>query len=334
MSNNLASPALIEQAIKAKKIRIELARRDFRAFVRYVVRDEESGNPVTLSPTHEKWAKLFDSGVKRLVLWSHVEAAKSSFITIARTLFEIGQNPNIRIAIVSNTADQAGKFLSSIAKYIAESDEYHEVFPEVQKSEPWTTSKIQVARNSVLKDPTVQAYGEGGAVTGARLDLLILDDVLDFENCRTAGGRDKLYKWYKSALAGRLTTNSRVYCVGTAYHPDDIMHRFAREGAWEAHKFPVIDKKGNLAWPSRWPIERIEQRKLELGPLEFARQMMCEARNETDSRCKMEWIKMCLDRGDGWKLIPALPPPGLGVSGLYDGLDIVKIPKDLLKRRR
>lgn len=329
-----ASPEMIEKALRAKRLRIELARRNFPAFVRYVIKDEESGKPVILSPTHKKWAELFDEGDQRLVLWSHTEAAKSSFITIARTLYEIGQNPNLRIAIVSNTAGQAEKFLGSISKYILDSKEYSEVFPDVQKSEPWTSSKIHVTRTSVLKDPTVQAYGVGGAVIGARIDLLIMDDVLDFENCRTAGQRDLLFKWYKASLASRLTPKARVWCVGTAFHPDDIMHRLASEGAFAAYKFPVISKDGKLAWPERWPEERINQRKLELGPLEFSRQMMCEARNDSEARCKKEWVDLGLQRGREWDLIKSLPEPGQGIAGLYDNVEVLKIPSSRLKSRR
>lgn len=305
--DDLANGALLNKALAAKEIRVKLARENFASFVRYVLKDEETGNGVDLSPTHEKWVPLLEAH-NRLILWSHVEAAKSSFITVARTLYDIGKNPNIRVAIISNTADQASKFLGSVAKYIAESPEYNDVFPDVKKSEPWTTTKIQVVRSSVLKDPTVQAFGVHGAITGARIDRLILDDILDYENCRTAGGRREVINWYNSALAGRLTKNSKVYMVGTAFHPDDIMHVFSRNTeAWHSERFPVIDSEGVLAWPDRWPVDRIEQRKKELGPLEFNRQMLCSATKEEDSRCKREWIEKCLARGDGWTQISALP---------------------------
>lgn len=306
---------------EADALQCQLARVDVNAFVEYVMRDESVGLPVVQAPIHEAWHELADMH-DRLLIWSHIESGKTSQLSIARTLFELGKNPSLRIAIVSNTHEQAIKIVRSIARYIEQSEELQRVFPALKKADPWTSTQLTVARPYTSKDPSVQAFGVHGNVLGARLDRLILDDVLDYENCRTELLRKDLKDWYASTLAGRLTEHARVLCVGTAYHPDDLLHWLARTPGWIARRYPILHPDTNKPrWPDRWPMERIEKKRGELGPLEFARQMLCVARDDAEARFKREWIDRCLQRGNGKRLCYGLSilPPGITT---YTGVDL------------
>ena len=246
----------------------------------------------------------------------------STQLAVARTLFLLGRDSTLRIAIVSNTASQSEKLLKTIKRYIEASPELHAVFPELRPTEDqWTGSKITVRRDTISKDPSVQAFGMHGAVLGARLDVLIIDDILDVENTRTARARDDCYQWVQAALLSRLTSKGRVVCVGTPFHPEDAIHRLARLPGWKAFRYPVVDDAGAPRWPERWPSERIGQKRDELGPLEFARQLMCVARSDEESRFKKEWLDACLARGDGKTFCFALERVPAGYK-TYTGVDL------------
>ncbi len=60
----------------------------------------------------------------------------------------------------------------------------------------------------------MQAIGVHGAILGARVDRLLLDDILDFENTRTPERLQATIDWYNATLVGRLTARARVICVG------------------------------------------------------------------------------------------------------------------------
>lgn len=257
----------------------------------------------------------------RFLLGDFTVAHNTQQLSIARTLFELGQNPNLRFALVSNTKEQAGKVLSAIKGYIEQSQEYQQIFPNVKKGTPWGEYRINLDTGIPKKDPSIQVCGVHGNILGARLDRLVLDDVLDYENCKSATGRKDLKEWYKSTLAGRLTQNAHIRCVGTAFHPDDLLHEFARNPSWQAYRYPVIDEHGQPRWPERWPIERIEAKKIELGPIEFRRQMLCEARDDSTSKFKREWIDRCLRLGEGKDPCQGLSvvPPGYSV---FTGVDL------------
>lgn len=288
---------------RARVLRAQRARKDPNAFCAYVLRDERTAKPIKQAPMHATWHKLLSSH-DRLNIWSHVEGGKTNQIAIGRTLYELGLDPSLKIAILSNTNDLAKKITRQLGQYIEKSKELHEVFPNLvptnDPSLPWKAQALTVQRPGVVvgaKDASVQAAGMHGNIIGSRIDLLILDDVLDFENTATPTPREDAYRWLKYIM-GRMTADGRVWVIGNAWHPDDAMHRFEKDG-FVSVRFPVVLPNGQVTWPERWPLERIERAKgLDgLGPLEFARQLMCQARDDTSARFKREWIDACVDEG-------------------------------------
>jgi hypothetical protein len=302
-----------------------LARQDVNVFMEFVLRDERTGKPVVQAPTHYAWHRLADEH-RRLLIWAHVESGKTQQLSIGRTLWELGNDPSLRCLILSNTKTQATKLADSLRRYIETSSELHDVFPGLMPGEPWGTNAFSVKRSTISKDPSVQCAGIHGNIQGARLDRVILDDVLDYENTLTEDQRKGTIDWYQSAVTGRLTDLSRVRGVGTAFHPQDILHHFARTG-WAAFKYPVVDANGMPRWPERWPLERIAERVRELGPIEAQRQLMCEARDDTTARFKRDWIEIALRLGEGTNLASALQllPPGYRT---YTGVDLAVQKKD------
>jgi len=301
---------------KSFRAQVALARRHVEYFLPLVMRDEETGLPIQLAPVHRAWHELA-THYNRLVIWAHVEAGKSQQLSIGRVLWALGKNPSLRVAIVSNTYGQAEKVVRTIARYIAKSPEFAAVFPKCRPGLPWSSNMLTVTRPGYPKEPSVQAFGVHGNVTGARIDMLVVDDILDPENTRSVKQRDEVWSWYNAALVGRLTANARVIVVGTAYHPEDFLHRFAKQviqlnGPEAAARFPVINDDGTPRWSNRWPLSRINAKAAELGPLEFARQMLCKARDDAESRFKREWIDVCLANGNGSNMSYALEkvPPG------------------------
>jgi hypothetical protein len=309
------------------KLDREAARNDINVFIEAIMRDERTGVPLKQAPVHRAWHSLADEH-DRLLVWASISHGKSSQISIARTLWLLGRDPTTRIAIISHTAAQAHKLLRSIRRYIESSEELHAIFPDLRPmADQWTSSAITVQRNTLSKDPSVQACGQGGNILGSRLDHLIIDDLLNTSNTATADQRDKCFEWVQSDCLSRLEEGSRVLVIGTAFHPDDALHRLARLPGWKAVRYPVLNDDGTPRWPERWSMERIATVKDTLGPLEFARQLLCVARSDDESRFKKEWIDRCLARGNGKTLCYGMDnlPPGFKT---YTGVDLAVQQKD------
>ena len=110
--------------------------------------------------------------------------------------------------------------------------------------------------------PTVAAYGTGGAITGSRADLVLADDLLDFENSRTAHQRDLVEQWlHNSLLSRRKSRTGRAIVIGTAWHSNDIYAKARREGGWVVCHTPLLSQGAemyaNLSYPDNWPHEML-----------------------------------------------------------------------------
>jgi hypothetical protein len=308
-------------AEEGKKARIKLARNGhLKSFCELVMIDEETGKGIDMAPVHMAWHTLADE-YNRLLIWAHVESGKTQQMAVARTLWDLGHNHNLRTAIVSNTKGQSVKIARAIKSYIESSDNLHAVFPDLLPGKPWGEQQFSVRRKTHAKDPSVQCAGVHGNILGSRIDRLVLDDILDYENTRTAHARNDLKHWYKSTLGGRLTASSSIRSIGTAWHPEDLLHEFAKSRLWKAYVYPVVDANGNPRWPERWTPQRISDKLEELGPVEFSRQMLCQARDDASATFKREWIERCLVLGEGRTMATALSVLPRGYS-TYTGVDL------------
>lgn len=303
------------------------ARVDPATFNSYVLRDEETGKRIKLAPVHERWHEAM-TRYDRLLITAFVEAGKSAQISVGRALWELGDNPNLRIVVVSNTNDQAKKIVRNAGQYIEKSPELHTVFPDlVPHPDPrlqWSAQALTVKRRVLSRDPSIQAIGIGGPIMGSRIDRLIFDDVLDFENTRTQHQMDQVFAWMRSSALGRLTKDAKVWAVTNAWKPKDPMKRLVKELGYAHLMTRAVDREtGDLAWPERWSHKRLKKARRDLGPMEFARQLLCEARDDDEARFKQEWINVGLQQGLGFQLVKRVEPGDLPNGfAIFTGVDL------------
>jgi predicted phage terminase large subunit-like protein len=162
---------------------------------------------------------------RRLILMprSHL---KSTVCSVLYVLWRIYRNPNIRILVGTNIKSLSQGFIREIRQYLEDTELGERVWnkrPHIEgrlipimdaagrkrrsqkaleeetdtedKKLLWTLDAIQVLRSAKLKEPTVYATSAGTRVTGQHYDLLILDDIVDFENSSTADKIDKIVDW-------------------------------------------------------------------------------------------------------------------------------------------
>jgi hypothetical protein len=249
-------------------------------------------------------------------------------ISIGRSLWEIGKNPNIRICIIQATEGLAEDIVSTIKRYIEHSPEYKRIFPHVRRGVEWTTTSLSVERSPTIKDPTVLAAGVHGNILGRRFDLIIGDDFLTSENTATEYMRDDVFNWMLTTPMSRITRNGRIWLIGNAWSREDALHRFAKMQGWNHYVFPVRDPiTKNSYWPERWPNDRIADFEMRRTPWEVARALDCKARSDEAGRFREAWFTAALERGHGlfgddtmcWAL-GAMPPGCQTFTGVDLGI--------------
>lgn len=292
---------------KARAARARLAAHDFDEFVPFVFVAEDTGQAMEQAPIHQFWTRL--RGNHRLaVIESAAELGKTVQLGVAYPIFMLGQDPKVRIAIISDTQSSAKKIVRAIGQNIEKNPRLKEVFPDLKPGGKWTETTLEVQRPFGIRDPSVQAFGfTTGQIQGSRLDVIILDDVLIRDNTRTKHMRDGVEDRFWKMVFNRLTDDGRCYIIGNTWHPDDLLHRLHRQG-WPKFRFPVIVdeemaayddafKLGESAWPEHWPMARIEHVRRKEPPVEFNRIRRCIPAAETTSRFIQEWFDWARERG-------------------------------------
>lgn len=161
-------------------------------------------------------------------------------------LYKLQQDVTLRGAIVSATQTQAEKVLRVVKDYIERSWRLKAVAPDLKPStrtgDPWTQTTIVVERPPGIKDPSLVAFGMDGPIIGSRLDWIVVDDILTPENTLTQEQRQKVVKWFFTAVVSRLVKGGTLVVCNTAFHPEDLLHELRKRG------FPTLrmDVLGNV----------------------------------------------------------------------------------------
>ena len=212
---------------------------------------------------------VFEKGERDLVMVNMPpEHAKTTSITINYVVYRICMDPNIRVILVSKTAEMAKKMLYAIKtrlthpRYEPMIEAYAPLGGFDKDSEAWNQTMIYVsdnARDSGEKDPTVQALGIRGHIYGARADLIILDDTVDLTNAHEF---EKQIDWLQSEVISRISASGSMLVVGTRLASKDLYRELRDESRypdedspWSYLSMPAVlefnDKEKD--WVTLWP---------------------------------------------------------------------------------
>jgi len=147
-----------------------------------------------------------------------------------------------------------------------------------QQSPKWSESEIIVPRKTEWPDPTARAIGVGGAITGARPNILIEDDLVSLEAANSEAVMQTAIDWHIAAralldeyeeesglqsLEFIIGTHWAVWDLYTYIEENDPSVEILKRAIYE----PGDDGKPKITWPERWSWARIEQLKKEFGSL-------------------------------------------------------------------
>lgn len=331
--HGLNEKALASMASALDELQVQHARQSAAAFVQYAFRHEETGDPLENAPHHNEWHEFLDDN-DRAILFAPVEHAKTQHIAVGRVIWALGKNPSARLAIVSLTQERhADKIVGQIRRHVESNPRVRAVFPELRQSDdlhdPWGQSRLVVARDTNAKDPSVQGLGVYGPINGSRLDGIVIDDALNFENTRTAEQIGKLVDWLDSEVFTRVTDGGWIHWIGTPWTPLDPMHEVAKRPGWASRRYSAVVNPDDPMeqWRPLWPeqFSRARLAKIYAGttPLNFARKYLCQVRMDASSRFQQAWIDAACEAGRRMHLTKRQP---VGPSGralrCYTGVDL------------
>lgn len=251
-------------------------------------------------PTHHKtianWlSERFNAKNKNGLLMAFRNSGKSTLVGLfcAWVLF---RNPSLRILIMAADFELAKKMVRNIKRIIEKHPLTSELRPK--SKDQWASDRFTVNRTVEFRDPSVLARGLGGNVTGSRADIIICDDVEVPNNCDTPAKREEL----RARLADLdfvLVPGGMSLYIGTPHTFYTIYRTENDEEECKAFlygfpylKIPLLDKKGESAWPERFPLEKIASLRKRAGPNRFASQMLLTPVNIAEGRLDVNRLRI------------------------------------------
>lgn len=219
--------------------------------------------PFEMQEFHKEMIE-FQSAIQEGMILAWRGAAKTTFLTIARCIYEIIKNPNIRILLVSDAEGQAKTFLRSIKSHFTRNELLKECFGDFYTgAEIWSDSQIIVnKRTAHYGEPTIMCAGIGTTLPSRHFDLIIADDLVTEDNSQTDGQRKKIHSYfYKTLLPTLLSPDGRLYVIGTRWHDEDLYGWLQKEDYAETTMIvSVLDENTDESkWPEAFPTERMHR---------------------------------------------------------------------------
>lgn len=214
---------------------------------------------------------------------------KSEVIDMNYVSWLVGNYPDIHINIVTKTASLSEEILLALITRMENDEKYIEIFKLKPKNPAkWTTKELIVNRHEISKNPTVKATGLMGPQTGGRSDLIICDDIIDEENVRTPLQFEKVLTWHNKVLSPTLYPWGGEIVIGTRWHYADLYAELLKQYPHTIRK--AIQPDGTALWPSYWSLEKLEEKRKEVGTIIFDCQYQNDPTSMEGSLLKSKWL--------------------------------------------
>jgi predicted phage terminase large subunit-like protein len=207
----------------------------------------------------------------------------------------MGRDPKKKIIQATHTTELAVNF-GRKTKNLIESDEYQEIFPEVQLA---ADSKAS-GRWDTNKGGMYYAVGVGSNLAGRGGDLIIIDDPHSEQTAMSNSGFDDAWDWYTGGPRQRLQPGGSIVLVQTRWSEKDMTGQLLKAMAkdpladqWEVVELPAIFNSGEEneepCWPEYWSLDDLSRVRASIPPSKWNAQYQQNPTGEENAIIKREW---------------------------------------------
>ena len=257
-------------------------------FVKTVLSSKFDDAVATPEFHREAW-ELCCSKYDKVALAAPRGHAKTTGITVSYGLATLLFRERKFMLLVSDTEAQAMMFLGFFKEHLQDNKTLADLF-DLKKDEKGkivftkdTESDIIVEFRDGQKFRIIAKGSEqklrGLIWNGTRPDIILIDDAENDELVVNKDRREKMRRWFYSALLPCVSSKGVVRMVGTILHMDSLLERLMPKtwdkktvntplklyntglvaGGWKSIKYRAHDSTFNhILWPERWPKNKLE----------------------------------------------------------------------------
>ena len=286
----------------------------------------------TSPPFHKKIWQMAESNHRMVNIQVFRDGAKTSILRMymgKRIAYGLART----ILVIGKSEGHAIRTINWIKTQVTHNRLFAETF-KLSKGAKWQDTEAQIKNNADGSTIWILGMGITGSIRGInrddfRPDLILIDDVLDDENCATDEQREKLsnliYGAVKRSLApASESPDAKMVMTQTPLHKKDASTLALNDAEWVSAVFgcwtddtkdlPVNDQLS--AWDERYPSATLRKEKkaaLERNKASvWYREMECKLVAPETSAFKTPWLKhydILPVRGARVMVVDPVPPP-------------------------
>lgn len=264
-----------------------------------------NGRPLRQAPVHLEMQQFLSAHTRALIELPR-DHGKSVQACI-RVLWELGRQPALRVKIVCASEALAAERSRFLREAIGRNPRVRAVFPHLRPATPWTATRFSIARPVNIVGPSVTAMGVGAASTGLRADLLVCDDIVDVRAMHSTAERMRVRTYFFENLMNLLEPHGRLWNLFTPWHVNDLNAELKTNAEFALFR-RGIDENLTPIWPEKWPRERLEARRREIGDISFARAYRLVPLSGSETPLKPEWIRYWSEPAEYMLKVLAIDP--------------------------
>lgn len=234
---------------------------------------------------HLEWDSLVTGDQKVCCLASR-NLGKSFYFSMAVPLWLAYYQPGATSFILGSTQDTAQMIMSRIVWQLENNSKLHSLTWRGRGKGKWNTSVITLANGH-----EIHCAGMGTKKRGFHPDNIICDDLLTDETAYSETVRQRQESYFMSAIVPMLNPGGRMLVVGTPQSARDLlMGNLQHNPAYVFRVYPG-EVDGEPTWPTRLSRAWLDARLGEIGPVRYAREILCKPVADTSSLFPMGLFK-------------------------------------------
>ena len=219
---------------------------------------------------------------------------KSATFSYAYPIWRAWSDPGCEVYLFSRTLDQAKDLLAIIMwgrnnlRGIGDIPALAHLIPSdaVVRQD----RKMRLNRSDVVltNGSRIRAIGWGKAMRGRHPKYIVCDDCLNDNDLYSEIERKKNISYFTSAVSNMVMPSvqhdgwfegGQLVGVGTPYHIADLNAWVEANARYKFFRYPGIvrnaDGTERALFPWRWSLQQLRDKKEEIGPIAFSREIMC-----------------------------------------------------------
>lgn len=195
---------------------------------------------------HRKWIRAVLRAIitgGRLEILSPPRHGKSELL-VHFVDWLIARDPEFRIVWIGPNEPIAKRMVGAVKKTLESNVALIEAClgpgkswaPTGRNKTSWGTTQLTVANRDPEvenKAPSLTAVGRGGKVLSMDVDLLVLDDIEDYDSTKNDSNRSGTRHWMFNNVESRKEEHTAWLIIGSRQHPDDVYGYVIEDPEWE-----------------------------------------------------------------------------------------------------